>query len=91
MGENSEYEITSVVKERLDSHGEHGPTDLQREFKKTHLRAAHELSETLRFDSDELENCNHWFHFAPRLLTWRGEVSAGFLEKNWVKSSKNPD
>jgi len=87
--ENSEDEITSVVREKLDLPGKRDPTDLQHEFKKTHLLAVQELSKTLRFGSAEIENCNDWFRMASRMLTWRGEVSTSFLEKNWHKNSKN--
>ena len=64
---------------------------LQEEFRRAHAHAVQELSETLRFASSELENCNEWFRFASRMLTWRGEISAGFLEKNWLQSSRAPN
>lgn len=86
--ENSEEEITNVVKERLDFSGDQGPTHLQQEFRKAHLHAVHEMSRTFRFSSNDVENCNEWFRFASRMLGWRGEISAGFLEKNWFKSSR---
>ena len=89
--ENSEEEIMNVVKERLDFSDHQGPTYLQQEFRKAHLCAAHELSKTFRFDSNDVENCNEWFRFASRMLAWRGEISAGFLEKNWRKSSRMPN
>jgi len=89
--ENSEEEITGVVREKLDLPDNYSPNDLQQEFRQAHLRAAHELSKTLHFDSGELENCSDWFHMASRMLSWRGEVSAEFLEKNWLKSSKTPN
>ena len=88
--ENSEEEIRSVVKERLDFPKYQGPSDLQQDFKKAHLSAARALSKTFRFSLSELENGNDWFRFASRMLTWRGEVSADFLEKNWFKSSRTP-
>jgi putative glycosyltransferase (TIGR04372 family) len=87
--ENSEDEITSVVKEKLDLPSNHRPTQFQQDFKEAHLLAVQALSKTLRFPSNELENCNDWFRMASRLLTWRGEVCAEFLEKNWRKSSMN--
>ena len=86
--ENSEEEITSVVKEKLDYPTNHNTSYLQQEFKKAHLHAVQELSETLRFGSNAVENCSDWFRFASRMLTWRGEVSAEFLEKNWFKSPR---
>lgn len=89
--DNSEEEITSVVKERLDFPSYQCSTYLQQEFRKAHLCAVQEMSKTFRFDSSELENCNEWFRFASRLLTWQGEVSAEFLEKNWFKSSRIPN
>lgn len=88
--ENSEEEITSVVKEMLDFSNDQGPTDLQQEFRKAHLCAVQEMSKTLRFSRDsEVENCNEWFRFSARMLGWRGEISAEFLEKNWLKSSRS--
>ena len=89
--ENSDAEITSAVKERLDFENNRGPTDLQQKFKRAHLCAVQELSEILQFGSSEVENCNEWFRFASRMLTWRGEVSVEFLEKNWFKSSRMPN
>jgi len=90
--ENSEEEITSVVKEMLDFSNDQGPTDLQQEFRKTHLCAVQEMSKTFRFSRDsKVENCNEWFRFASRMLGWRGEISAEFLEKNWFKSSRMPN
>ncbi|MDA1330213.1 MAG: TIGR04372 family glycosyltransferase [Chloroflexi bacterium] len=87
--ENSEDEITNVVKERLDFSDAQATTDLQREFRKEYWRAVNEMTKTFRFDSNDVENCNDWFRMASRMLTWRGEVSAEFLEKNWLKSSRN--
>lgn len=89
LAENSCEEITNVVREFLDSNQKTPPSPFKEEFKKAHARAVQELSETFRFGSSELENCNDWFRFASRMLTWRGEVSAEFLEKNWLKSIKN--
>ena len=89
--ENSEEEITSVVKERLAVPSYQCPTHLQQEFRKAHVCAVQEMSKTFRFDSSELENCNDWFRFASRILGWRGEISAEFLEKNWFKSSRMPN
>lgn len=86
--ENSDAEITSAVKERLDFSGYQGPTHFQQEFRKAHLCAVHEMSKTFRFNSNDVENCNEWFRFASRMLTWRGEISAEFLEKNWFKNSR---
>ncbi|MCK5612346.1 TIGR04372 family glycosyltransferase [Candidatus Pacearchaeota archaeon] len=87
--ENSEEEITSVIKEMLDSYSNKDPTPLQQEFRKAHLCAAQELSENFRFDLSEVENCNEWFRFASRMIAWRGEISTEFLEKNWLKGSRN--
>lgn len=89
--ENNEEEITSVVKERLDFSNDQGPTELQQEFRKAHLRAVQEMSKTFRFSSSEVENCNEWFRFGARMLGWGGEISAEFLEKNWSKSSRTPN
>lgn len=89
--ENSEEEITSVVIEMLNFSGNQGPTHLQQAFRKLHLDAVQELSKTFSFADDEVENCNEWFRFAPRMLGWRGEISAEFLEKNWFKSSRTPN
>ena len=89
--ENSEEEIMSVVKERLDFPSYQGPTPLQQEFRKAHLCAVQEMSKTFHFDLNELENCNTWFRLASRMLAWRGEISAEFLEKNWFKSSRMPN
>ncbi len=89
--QNSEEEITSVVKDMLDSSNDQGPTDLQQEFRKAHLCAVQELSKTFRFGSSDFENCNDWFRFAARMLGWGGEISAEFLEKNWSKSSRTPN
>jgi len=86
--ENSEEEIASVVRERLDFFSNQGPTHLQLEFRKLHWQAVQEISNTFRFDLNELENCNEWFRFASRIIGWRGEISADFLEKNWVKNSR---
>lgn len=86
--ENTEDEITAVVKNKMDFNKSHGPTRNQREFKTAVLHAAMELSNTIRFGSTELENCNEWFRFASRILTWRGEISADFLERNWLRNSR---
>lgn len=89
--ENSDEEITSVVKEMLDFSSYQGPTSLQREFRKEHWRAVNEMSKTFRFSPNDVENCNEWFRFSTRMLAWRGEISAEFLEKNWFKSSRLPN
>jgi len=86
--QNSSEEIAGVVREFLDSNREKNPSALQEEFRRAHAHAVNELSETFRFASSELENCNEWFRFASRMLVWRGEISAGFLEKNWRQSSR---
>jgi putative glycosyltransferase (TIGR04372 family) len=85
--ENSDEEIASVVRERLEFSSNQGPTHLQQEFRKLHWQAVQEMSKTFRFDLNELENCNEWYRFASRLTGWRGEISADYLEKNWLKSS----
>ena len=86
--ENSEEEIANVVRERLDFLSNQGPTHRQQEFRKVHFQAVQEMSKTFRFDPNELDNCNEWFRFASRMLGWRGEISADYLEKNWLKSSR---
>jgi putative glycosyltransferase (TIGR04372 family) len=83
--ENTEEEIASVIKEKLDQPKNLVTTHLQNEFKSRHLHAVKELSKTLRFHASEVENCSDWFRFSSRVLTWRGEVSAEFLEKNWLE------
>ncbi len=89
--ENSSEEIASVVREFLDSNSEIRPDLLQEAFRKAHAHAAQELSERFRFGSSEVENCSDWFRMASRILLWKGEVSAGFLEKNWYKGSRTPN
>jgi len=80
-----------VVKERLDFQSDQGPTPLQQEFRKVHLRQVQKMSETFRFGLSDVENDNTWFRMASRMLGWRGEISAEFLEKNWIKSSRTPN
>ena len=81
--ENSEDEIADVVTELLSFNLGKGSSQLQQEFKRAHLSAMVELSKTLMVDLQELENCNDWFRFASRALTWEGDVSHQYLSKNW--------
>lgn len=81
--ENSEEEIADVVTQMLSFNLGKGASELQKEFKRVHLCAIVELSKVLRFDLQELENCNDWFRFASRILTWEGDVSDQYLTKNW--------
>jgi putative glycosyltransferase (TIGR04372 family) len=89
--QNSSEEITTAVKEFLDSNREKVPTLLQEEFRRAHVEAVKHMSEHFRFSSDELENCNEWYRFAPRMLEWGGAISDRFVEKNWFKSSRAPN
>jgi putative glycosyltransferase (TIGR04372 family) len=86
--ENSAEEITSAVKEFMAPNHTGGTEPLQNEFRRFYICAIQELSETIRFGSTDLENCNEWFRFASRMLAWKGEISAGFLKQNWLECSR---
>jgi putative glycosyltransferase (TIGR04372 family) len=85
--ENSEDEIVDAVKEMFGYNIHHERSLLQGEFKKAHLSTMYRLGASLRFDSEDLENCNDWFRFASRILTWEGDVSDQYLAKNWNLNS----
>lgn len=87
--ENSSEELAEVVAEYMDYRGKTESTQLQNEFRKAHARAVHELSKIHRFGSSDVENCNEWFRFGSRMLSWKGEVSAKYLEKNWLQCSRS--
>jgi len=81
--DNTEEEILSVVREKLNAENISSPTVLQCEFKRVHLHVVKEMSSTFRFDKSDLENCNEWFRHASRMITWEGEIGEAFLKNNW--------
>jgi putative glycosyltransferase (TIGR04372 family) len=89
MKENNEIEILEAVKEMLNDKKDSNATNLQVNFRSHYFEACNYLVKHFNFNNNELENCNEWYRWAPRMFNWHGEVSKSFLENNWDINSRN--